>query len=519
MNKITSINGTLLASLNELNEHTENGTVHVTEDDRTAWNTQATVKAKGILIATQEDLDEHTGNKTIHVAEEERTAWNAKVDASALSTKADTSVFDAHKNDAVAHITGKERETWNGKQDRLTDEEGNMTLAGGLATNRTINANGGINIPTAPVTASNAVRLGDMMTPALIPPLGSRDKMFPVKIVQGNCVSACGVIVNNSQAPFILSTQRVGGPGDDNYAAWIPMTFVLELNPLANVYSDIKIEGAEALKDYGVRANFGFMRHAHNSTIPESHWGGFNNNDYVVPVMRAVEMQYSEASVPSVWPGSAGSDYLARVGFQQARTYEGGTSISDLNKSKLNYFLFACYDRRNIVRFIVYYNRNQVDERHYYLFTQDRSGVISLIGWAGGVYSFINPILVLANSGKSGCQGCWSKSEDVFNLTSVCRASWPGGTVPATDVTWPIAQSLFLPSANGEMVTVQITANNKSCSMVSCPDWIIWEDGAEGSGQVLLTVAANETGAERDGLVNMVLFNGITYTVLIRQTA
>ena len=149
MNKITSINGTLLASLNELKEHTENGTVHVMEDERTAWNTQATVKAKGILIATQEDLDEHTGNKAIHVEEEERTAWNAKADASALSTKTDTSVFDAHKNDAAVHITGKERETWNGKQDKLMDEAGNMTLAGGLTTAAAINANGGVNIPLA----------------------------------------------------------------------------------------------------------------------------------------------------------------------------------------------------------------------------------------------------------------------------------------------------------------------------------------------------------------------------------
>jgi hypothetical protein len=132
MNKITSINGTLLASLNELNEHTENESMHVTEDERTAWNTQATVKAKGTLIATQEDLDEHTGNKAIHVAEEERTAWDAKADASALSTKVDMSVFDAHKNDAVVHIKEKERETWNGKQDKLTDDSGDIKLPGNL---------------------------------------------------------------------------------------------------------------------------------------------------------------------------------------------------------------------------------------------------------------------------------------------------------------------------------------------------------------------------------------------------
>lgn len=109
MNKITSINGTFMASLNELNEHTENESIHVTED--------------------------------------ERTAWNAKVDVSALSTKTDASVFDAHKNDAVAHITGKERETWNGKQDKLMDETGSMTLDGGLSVAGTITAPGGVRVP------------------------------------------------------------------------------------------------------------------------------------------------------------------------------------------------------------------------------------------------------------------------------------------------------------------------------------------------------------------------------------
>ena len=154
MNKITSINGTLIASLNELNEHVENGTAHVTEEERTAWNNQTTVKAKGILIATQEDLDEHTGNKAIHVTEDERAAWNAKADAAALSAKADASSFNVHKDDAVVHITAKERETWNGKQDKLTDEAGNMTLDGGLTAqggtfSDAVNANGGINIPLA----------------------------------------------------------------------------------------------------------------------------------------------------------------------------------------------------------------------------------------------------------------------------------------------------------------------------------------------------------------------------------
>lgn len=102
MNEITSINGILLAPLNKLNEHVENETAHVTE--------------------------------------EERTMWNAKADASS---------FNAHKEDAAAHITAKEREIWKDKQDKLTDGAGNMMLEGDLSVTSTINANGGVNIPLA----------------------------------------------------------------------------------------------------------------------------------------------------------------------------------------------------------------------------------------------------------------------------------------------------------------------------------------------------------------------------------
>lgn len=111
MNKITSINGTLIAPLDELNKHVENGTEHVTE--------------------------------------EERATWNNKADASALSMKVDASTFNVHQNDAVAHVMAEEREKWNDKQDKLTDENGNMTLDGGLSVEKAINANSGVHIPLA----------------------------------------------------------------------------------------------------------------------------------------------------------------------------------------------------------------------------------------------------------------------------------------------------------------------------------------------------------------------------------
>lgn len=71
-----------------------------------------------------------------------------KVSAS-LASKLNVSTFNAHQANTTVHVTAQEREKWNGKQDNLTDESGNMTLAGGLTAAGAINANGGVNIPLA----------------------------------------------------------------------------------------------------------------------------------------------------------------------------------------------------------------------------------------------------------------------------------------------------------------------------------------------------------------------------------
>ena len=41
MDKITSINGILLTAHNDFYEHEKNNSVHITEDERTAWNSKA----------------------------------------------------------------------------------------------------------------------------------------------------------------------------------------------------------------------------------------------------------------------------------------------------------------------------------------------------------------------------------------------------------------------------------------------------------------------------------------------
>ncbi len=85
------------------------------------------------------------------------------------------------------------------------------------------------------------------------------------------------------------------------------------------------------------------------------------------------------------------------------------------------------------------------------------------------------------------------------------------------DCPWPIRQSLFDVPAEGGVVDIELTCDNKTHICISCPDWITWEDGAGDSEQWQLVAAPNETGISRNGLVNVQLYNGITYTIMINQ--
>ena len=67
----------------------------------------------GILMATQNDFNEHVEDATVHVTEEERTAWNKKADAADLDSKVDTATFNTHQTDTAVHVTETEKETWN----------------------------------------------------------------------------------------------------------------------------------------------------------------------------------------------------------------------------------------------------------------------------------------------------------------------------------------------------------------------------------------------------------------------
>lgn len=91
----------------------------------------------GVLVAAQSDFAGHAEDKTIHLTEEERAAWNAKADASTLSGKVDTGTFTAHETNTTVHVSQEEKEKWNARntkgvvtatQDGLDEHTENTTV-------------------------------------------------------------------------------------------------------------------------------------------------------------------------------------------------------------------------------------------------------------------------------------------------------------------------------------------------------------------------------------------------------
>lgn len=117
------------------NVHISNTTIHVTAEDKAAWNGKADASA----------LTAHTGNTTIHVTAADKEAWNGKADASALTahtgdttihvTSADKQAWDGHIADTTMHVTSTEKAIWNTVSDKANDTDvvhknGAETIAG-----------------------------------------------------------------------------------------------------------------------------------------------------------------------------------------------------------------------------------------------------------------------------------------------------------------------------------------------------------------------------------------------------
>ena len=129
-----------------------------------------------------------------------------KVSAS-LSSKLNVSTFNAHQANTTIHVTAQEREKWNSKQDNLTDESGNMTLAGNITVaggtfDGTVNANGGVNIPLAVGAPTDTAAVNRLYAAGL----AAVTDAFSVRCypLPANCSSSNGTVFKTDKEPNSL---------------------------------------------------------------------------------------------------------------------------------------------------------------------------------------------------------------------------------------------------------------------------------------------------------------------------
>lgn len=108
----------------------------------------------GILLASHNDFYQHVKNNSAHITEDERTAWNSKAEAADVNAKVSRETFDAHSGNTTVHVTAQERRRWNAAPE--LDENGNMALNGELTATGTIKAHAGVRVPM-PATARDAI--------------------------------------------------------------------------------------------------------------------------------------------------------------------------------------------------------------------------------------------------------------------------------------------------------------------------------------------------------------------------
>lgn len=133
INKVNTAITTAGEAKQAVTTHTKDSVIHITADERTAWNGKA----------DESDLAAHTGDTTIHITASERSSWNSKyskpstgIPASDMAEEVSQSLDNAdlaladvgalsqnfinHEGDTTVHITVSEREAWNAKANAST---------------------------------------------------------------------------------------------------------------------------------------------------------------------------------------------------------------------------------------------------------------------------------------------------------------------------------------------------------------------------------------------------------------
>lgn len=119
------------AAQTDLTSHSENTTIHITAEERAAWNEHKADTTVHVTALKRAEWDAHKHDATIHVTEDEKKAWNGHLeDTTAHITTDERADWNNHKADTAVHITATERTAWNAKQKKIvvgTTEPEEMT--------------------------------------------------------------------------------------------------------------------------------------------------------------------------------------------------------------------------------------------------------------------------------------------------------------------------------------------------------------------------------------------------------
>ena len=143
INKVNTAITTAGEAKQAVTTHTKDSVIHITADERTAWNGKA----------DESSLTAHTGDTNVHITASERSSWNSKYSKPATGipvddmeagvaeslANADLALADVgalsqnfinHEGDTTVHITASERKAWNAKANAstLNSHTGNTTI-------------------------------------------------------------------------------------------------------------------------------------------------------------------------------------------------------------------------------------------------------------------------------------------------------------------------------------------------------------------------------------------------------
>ena len=120
-----------IATAAELEAHTGDAIIHITNDERSVWN-EAHDKAEFVNLL----LSNHERNAVIHITADERSAWNEAHETAGAVNEA----LIEHAQNAGIHVTAEEKSAWSGKQNALTFDDApaadsvNPVKSGGIYT-------------------------------------------------------------------------------------------------------------------------------------------------------------------------------------------------------------------------------------------------------------------------------------------------------------------------------------------------------------------------------------------------